>query len=183
MYLSKDVNDFELETKFNAINNDDEKLTKITKAVLTELDTDGYGYLVKAELMVAMASVFRKASIDPPSDAQVEVAMASVFRQASIDPPSDAAVDVATAGVWKKKKTSIVRPSREEDAQVEVAMASDFRQASIDLPSDAVVDDTRAGGLKITYLGPIYAQVDEAVKDLGTDSSGTVTVNGFKKWV
>ena len=138
MYLSKDVNDFELETKFNAINNDDEKLTKITKAVLTELDTDGYGYLVKAELMVAMASVFRKASIDPPSDAQVEVAMASVFRQASIDPPSDAAVEVATAGVWRKK-TSIVRPSD--------------------------------------------AQVDEAVKDLGTDSSGTVTVNGFKKWV
>ena len=137
MYLCKDVNEFDLETKFNAINNDDDKLTKITKAVFAECDTDENGYLVKAELKVAMASVFRKASIVPPSDAQVEVAMASVFRKASIYPPSDAPVEVTTAGVWRK--TSIVRPSD--------------------------------------------AQVDEVFKDLGTDSSGTVTLNGFKKWV
>jgi Ca2+-binding EF-hand superfamily protein len=52
--------------------NDDAKLTEITKAVFAEVDKDGSGEIDKAELKVAMACVAREASIDPPSDAQVD---------------------------------------------------------------------------------------------------------------
>jgi Ca2+-binding EF-hand superfamily protein len=56
----------------DAILNDDAKLTEITKAVFAEVDKDGSGEIDKAELKVAMATVAREASIEAPSDAQVD---------------------------------------------------------------------------------------------------------------
>jgi Ca2+-binding EF-hand superfamily protein len=56
----------------DAILNDDAKLTEITKAVFAEVDKDGSGEIDKAELKVAMATVAREASIEVPSDAQVD---------------------------------------------------------------------------------------------------------------
>lgn len=58
--------------EIDAIINDDEKLMEITKAVFAEVDKDGSGEIDKAELKVAMASVAQQASIEPPSDAQVD---------------------------------------------------------------------------------------------------------------
>merc|ERR1739841_56099 len=61
-----------LMAEIEAIINDDAKLTEITQAVFAEVDKDGSGEIDKAELKVAMATVAREASIEAPSDEQVD---------------------------------------------------------------------------------------------------------------
>jgi Ca2+-binding EF-hand superfamily protein len=58
--------------EIEAIINDDEKLTDITRAVFAEVDKNGNGFATRSEIWECMNVVSSEAGMDPPTENHLE---------------------------------------------------------------------------------------------------------------
>ena len=84
---------------------DDEKLTAVTQAVFSAVDTDGSGQIDRTELKAAMVQVAQAAEIPAPDDSKVDQALND------LDANKDGKIDV---GEFKVLVVEILKALAEE---------------------------------------------------------------------